>query len=443
MSLFSRKKPLFFVLLSSLLACSGRFGVATFDPVEGSVDENVLLTITGAGFSAETRVRLENAERAIDLLAPQREGSDTLRVTVPAGTPKGEYDLVLVDGEEEVRLPRAYSALGEVRLIAIDVGQGDATLIVGPTGRSVLFDVGDSRSDVLNSSGQSPITAVRARLDAEGIFAPDIVIASHYHLDHVGALDALLRGPDGQLGTPDDRIPPGGIFDRGDPREDGPFTEALYRQVTQGLRQSVALSQEFDLGGGVTLRVVATDGFVEGSLAPINIDRRDENQRGVALLLTVPRRNGLQPFTALLLGDLSGGGGSGEGTVDVEGPLSANLGHVDVIRLAHHGSDTSTSLSLLQNTTPRATLISVGEDNSFCHPDERIIGRLSTFAPQARTFLTSGGILTDGLVTNCCICSATQNVFDATPAQEVVANGDIITRVSLFTEAFDINGVTF
>src|SRR5262249_9465280 len=157
--------------------------------------------------------------------------------------------------------------------------------------------------------------AVRDRLDAEHVFAPDIFFTSHFHRDHIGALGFLLDGPDGQRGTPDDRVPKQGIFDRGVPLATGGFTEARYQQDTLGLRTTVAPGQVFDIGGGVTLKVIATDGFVDGAAGRVPIDTSDENQRSVVLLLTAPRRNGGAPFTMLLPGDLSGGG---DNTVDVE-----------------------------------------------------------------------------------------------------------------------------
>jgi beta-lactamase superfamily II metal-dependent hydrolase len=421
-----------------LAACSAPLGIAEVNPADGSVDETTALTITGSGFDAATQVQLVSDELTITLVGVTIVDDETLQVAVPAGTPRGEYDVVLTGVEGSVTLPKAFSALDHVRVVAIDVGQGDATLVVGPTGRSALIDVGDDEE--VDSAGVASLLSVRSALDQEGIFAPTFFFTSHFHDDHVGNLQDFLRGPDNAQGTLDDRVPTEGIFDRGDPLAGGGFTEDFYRQVTLGLRTTATLGQVFDLGGGVTLRAVAVDGFIEGVATPINIDRSDENQRTLVLLLEAPRRAGFAPFKMLFNGDLSGGG---LGTVDVESSLGQAVGEVDAIRLAHHGSETSTSVGFLQATSPTVTVLSIGEDNPFCHPDTVTLGRLSTNASQATTFLTSGGILTDFLNTQCCTCRATQIQLDATPAQEVVVNGDITFDVSLFSQFFTVNGQQF
>jgi beta-lactamase superfamily II metal-dependent hydrolase len=412
--------------------CGSGLSLAAVDPKEGPDDSGTLITLQGTGFSDAVRVRLENEERGIDLIGAEIVDAETIRVAVPAGIPRGEYDLEVSDGVQEARLVKAYSALGPLRVIAVDVGQGDATLIVGPTGKSALIDVGDDNE--VNDLGEPSIIAVRRRLDAEGVFAPDFFFTSHIHRDHIGDLQALLIGPDGQRGTGDDRTPKQGIFDRGDPVGDG-STETFYRQLTLGLRTTAQISQVFDLGGDVTLRVIAADGFVEGLENSLLIDREDENQRSLVLLLEAPRRNNAPPFRAIFTGDLSGGG---IGTFNVESFVGQAVGAVDVLRAGHHGSNTSTSIEFLQSLKPKAVLISVGQDNPFCHPDNATMGRLSTFAPTAISFLTTAGIVTPGNG-----CGLTADIFAQTPAEEVVIGGDIVVETSLFESAFDINGRLF
>src|SRR4029079_17458579 len=99
---------------------------------------------------------------------------------------------------------------------------------------------------------------------------------------------ALLRGPDNAVGTADDRVPTVGIFDRGNPSTAN-STQNTYINNTTGLRAGATLGQVFDLGGGVTLKAVAVDGSVQGLTSPIAIDKSDENQRGLVLLLQAPR----------------------------------------------------------------------------------------------------------------------------------------------------------
>jgi competence protein ComEC len=431
---------LFFgVSLFLLSACGAPLGLASISPLDGSVDEVVILTVKGSGFDETTQVQLVSVNQTISLVGAEIRNEEILQVPIPAGISRGEYDVVLSGADGSVTLRRVYSALDRVRVIAIDVGQGDATLIVGPTGRSALIDVGDDEE--LNSQGIPSLQAIRATLDQEGILAPTFFFTSHFHDDHVGNLGDFLRGPDGAPGTPDDRTPKEGIFDRGEPLANGGFTESIYRQTTQGLRTTATLGQEFDLGGGVVLRAVAVDGFIDGIGNPINIDRTDENERTLVMLLEATRRRAFPPFKMLFNGDLPGGG---LGTTNMESPLSQVVGVVDAIRSGHHGSETSTSSTFLQATKPKVVVISVGPDNPFCHPDTQTLGKLSTSAPQARTFMTSGGILTDNLATQCCTCRATSiQLANTANTEEVIANGDIVFDVSLFLPDFVVNGVSF
>src|SRR5918911_271136 len=71
----------------------------------------------------------------------------------------------------------------QVRIVHIDVGQGDSTLIVGPS-KTLLFDAG------VTGSG----TEIRAVLNSLGITSIDYFVAGHYHADHIGAIDEVING---------------------------------------------------------------------------------------------------------------------------------------------------------------------------------------------------------------------------------------------------------
>src|SRR5262245_42638723 len=86
----------------ALLACGSRFGVASLDPPDGSVDEDVVLTVRGTGFTTDTAVRLESAQVSVDLLSPQLVDASTLKVAVPAGTPRGVYDVRVLNPDASV-----------------------------------------------------------------------------------------------------------------------------------------------------------------------------------------------------------------------------------------------------------------------------------------------------------------------------------------------------
>ena len=83
----------------------------------------------------------------------------------------------------------------------------------------------------------------------------------------------------------------------------------------------------------------------------------------------------------------------GDATIDTENYLQKNYKlKTDIIKIGHHGSDTSTSLSFLKTTCPRLAIISVGEDNIYNHPSKEVINRLIKEKIPFLTTIESGTI---------------------------------------------------
>jgi glyoxylase-like metal-dependent hydrolase (beta-lactamase superfamily II) len=97
-----------------------------------------------------------------------------------------------------------------LRIDILDVGQGDATLILGPNGKTMLIDAG--------RKGEG-LGTVLPFLEAVGVNRLDWIVATHYDADHIGGITEILRGADQEIGTDDDFLPADGLIDRGD--EDG------------------------------------------------------------------------------------------------------------------------------------------------------------------------------------------------------------------------------
>src|SRR3990167_1617333 len=73
-----------------------------------------------------------------------------------------------------------------LRIFALDVGQGDATLVVGPTGRSLLIDGGPA--------GEG-IGTILPTLSSLGIDQINWIVATHYDADHIGGIPEVMKGP--------------------------------------------------------------------------------------------------------------------------------------------------------------------------------------------------------------------------------------------------------
>lgn len=237
----------------------------------------------------------------------------------------------------------------QLRIVHIDVGQGDATLIVGPT-RTLLYDGG------LTGSG----TKIRSVMNSLGIASIDYFVAGHYHADHIGGIDELING-----GIPVNLA----SYDRGGTYASQTYTD--YVNAVGAKRSTIALGQVIDLGGGVTLTCVA----VNGTTAQGNVTPTGENDRSVALVL----RYGT--FDYFIASDLTGGGSS---TGDVETKAAPAAGDVDVLHVGHHGSTTSTNQTLVNTLKPEHAVISCGDGNSYGHPTQTILNRLAA-APQLDT----------------------------------------------------------
>jgi beta-lactamase superfamily II metal-dependent hydrolase len=244
----------------------------------------------------------------------------------------------------------------QLKIVHIDVGQGDATLIIGPS-KTLLFDAGNT------GYGDE----IRAVLDSLSISSIDYFVVGHYHADHIGAIDEVING---------------GItlnlasYDRG-----GSYSSQAYTQYTTAVgakRSTITLNQQIDLGGGCKLTCVAVNGTTNHG----NVTPSDENDRSVALVL----RYGT--FDYFIASDMSGGG---SGTADVESKCAADVGDVDVLHVGHHGSLTSTNQTLVDTLKPEQAVISCGDGNSYLHPKQATLERLDAAPTMDTIWQTNAG----------------------------------------------------
>ena len=70
--------------------------------------------------------------------------------------------------------------------------------------------------------------------------------------------------------------------------------------------------------------------------------------------------------------------------------------HVDVLKVGHHGSDSSTSYIFLRSIMPRYAIISVGNDNNYNHPNEKALSRLRDEGAEVYRTDLQGDIIASG-----------------------------------------------
>jgi beta-lactamase superfamily II metal-dependent hydrolase len=349
-------------------------------PTELHAAHDSEIWIHGARFLGAVEVAAVRGARREPLFGVLSRG-DLVRATVPSGLPPGAWDLELTAAGGTVRAAGALQLVdGPLRIDLLEAGQGDASLIRGPTGRSLVID------GSIFGMGQSRLVP---RLPSP----PDYVVVSHFDADHLAGVYEVLAGPDQLPNTADDVNPRVALLDHGDNHACRSTLCRNYltlraRLEAEGLAREIVPGEVLDLGAGAT----ATCVFVNGRLS--NGQRAftaSENENSVGLLVEF---GGFRYYAG---GDITGGRIAGCSAAisgsfaDVEGSAARLIGEVDAMKVSHHGSCTATPAGLPAHLLPTAALVSVGLDNSYCHPARRVLFNLARLGTEL--FLTNPGVV--------------------------------------------------
>lgn len=229
----------------------------------------------------------------------------------------------------------------------IDVGQGDGIALRTPHGRWLVIDAGPASPSF--DAGRQRMVPYLIRRGARVI---DMMIITHPDLDHFGGARALIE-----------TLRVGAVFDPGVAVGKALYDSLLTSTVRRGTKwQRVRTGTRLEVDG-VTLDFLHPD--------TVLLDASEAaNDYSAVFRLRYGR------FSALFLGDVS---------TAVEEALTRRHGgalDIDLLKVAHHGSGTSTGAEFLTHTTPRLALISVGRRNSYRHPSARVIERLELAGAQ-------------------------------------------------------------
>jgi competence protein ComEC len=252
---------------------------------------------------------------------------------------------------------------GRLHLTVLDIGQGDAILIEAPDGATALVDGGVDPDLTLRRMGEA-LPFHHRRID--------VVVLTHPHQDHLGGLEEVLRRYDVRL-----------FVDGGRPAETDPYRhllDAVKRE--RGAAMIVAEAGRVIRLGAATLEIL----YPAASDASAPLPEGDINNASVVIVLRYGR------FESLLTGD-------------AEAPVERlllerhQLEPVDVLKVGHHGSDSSTTPALVSATLPAVAIVSAGLDNEYGHPHRATLDTLAT-VPGLQLFRTdqdgSVEVVTDG-----------------------------------------------
>ncbi len=240
----------------------------------------------------------------------------------------------------------AQTSAQALRIYTIDVEGGQSTLLVSPSGASLLVDTG------WPDNGRSADRIVAA-MKAAGITRIDHLLITHYHADHVGGVPQLVK-----------RVPIGEFLDHGPSREQGedvPANYAAYLKAIAGKpHRTVRPGDTIDVAG-LSVVVLTADGEhidrVPGIVPQPNpycaTERKwpvdpSENARSAGILV----RYG--SFKFLDLGDLTGA--REVALVCPDNPI----GKVDLYLVTHHGMNLSNSHAIVDAIEPRAAIMDNG-----------------------------------------------------------------------------------
>lgn len=233
----------------------------------------------------------------------------------------------------------------------IDVGQGDATLIQSPNGKNILIDGGP------RSEGNQLVAYIKSL----GISKLDYVVATHPDADHIGGLIAVLNS-----------ISVSKFINSGKDHTSETYMNMLYLISSKNIPYTEPSSGT----------VVMDENNLEFYLKVIYANKNATENNEASLVI----KGGYCGTDVLLMGDAG---------LEVENILlkSANNLKVDLLKVGHHGSSSSSSLNFLKAVNPEATILSYGKDNSYGHPHQTVLNNINTVGSKMYSTATEGTII--------------------------------------------------
>lgn len=223
--------------------------------------------------------------------------------------------------------------IGSTEFHFIDVGQADSILIITPNRKSILVDTGVTRAG----------TPIINKLNAEGVTEIDLLVATHPHADHIGGMQSIVSQYDTKEIMMSSYIATTKTFEN--------LLDEIANQGKSITQAKPGLVRNID---GVELEVLGVDTLP-----------KDANNSSIVIKVTYGE-------TDLIL--------TGDAESKVEQIILNEYGDkldAEILKLGHHGSDTSTSDNFLDAVDPDIAVISVGTNNKYGHPSQSILTKLT------------------------------------------------------------------
>ncbi len=218
----------------------------------------------------------------------------------------------------------------------IDVGQGDCFLLE-LNNTNILIDTGGvlnySEGWAYKESYNMALNKIIPYLKSRGINKLDYLILSHGDQDHLGEALNLINN--------------------------FKVNKIILNSYNNNYKELEIINSKTDY-----INISEAELKVDNhTLKFINQAYNDENEDSLVLLINVNNKN------LLFTGDI------GE-KAELNLLKNYNLPQIDYLKVAHHGSKTSSSLSFIEKINPQISLISVGENNRYGHPNQQVLDNL-------------------------------------------------------------------
>lgn len=224
--------------------------------------------------------------------------------------------------------------LSKLNILFFDVGQADCELIIC-NGQTLLIDAGN------NKDGEKIVNVIRAL----GIEKLDYVIGTHVHEDHTGGMSYIVDSFDiGTFYLPYNTT----------------STTNFYKRLLTSLTNKNMTITEANIGDKFQVGESICEIMSVDNSEPENI-----NEESIVVELSY----GTQKY--LFMAD-----------AEKVNEDSRTWNDVDVLKVGHHGSNTSSSQKFLEQVLPEISIISVGEDNTYGLPKDKIVDRLNKIGTQ-------------------------------------------------------------
>jgi competence protein ComEC len=273
------------------------------------------------------------SEEEIVLKRPVRLAWLCLVVTLLIG-------VVGCSGFSQIRVLESDSDLLTVTFI--DVGQGDSILIRTPSGKTMLVDGGE------RNAGNEVVGVLRE----EGIKRINVMVSTHPHADHIAGLIRVLQ-----------KLPVDAVYDSAKPYSSKTYEDYLTLIYDKDIPFHAARAgDEIYLDEPVKVSVLWPPQTDAGD--PFHIEKLSVNDASVMLYIS------FGDSTLLLAGDA-------ETKVEEELIRQGRVREAQVLKIAHHGSATSSSRAFLNVVKPEVVVICVGADNTYGYPHRETVKSLT------------------------------------------------------------------